>query len=180
MCKGRPDTPSTSNPPPPPLDPPCCHRLPPMPRRSNESKRLASVSLADLQSELARRSKQVDGLRKRRDALLREVSAINAQIGDEPSMAPRRGPGRPKGSKNRRPGVAASVAPGRSRAKNTVTLADALAAVLKDKVMGVAEASDAIRKAGYKSNASSFRIMVNGALTKPPFKRVSRGKYTVK
>ena len=45
--------------------------------------------------------------------------------------------------------------------------------------MGVAEAAEAVRKAGYKSNASSFRIMVNGALGKKPFKRVERGKYTI-
>jgi hypothetical protein len=137
---------------------------------------LSSLSLADLQNELARRGKQVEGLRKRRDALLKEVAALNAQIGDAPSMPVRRGPGRPKGSKNRKPAAGS----GGTQPKNTMTLADALAAVLKDKVMGVAEAGDAIRKAGYKSNAASFRIMVNGALSKPPFKRVSRGMYTVK
>ena len=54
-----------------------------------------------------------------------------------------------------------------------------LVAALKDKTIGVAEAGDAIRKAGYKSNAS-FRTLVVGALSKPPFKRVSRGKCTLR
>lgn len=148
---------------------------------------LSALSLSDLHRELARRGKQIAALRRRRDALLKKVAALDAQIGDEPSTPVRRGPGRPKGSKNRTsivaassaPGSAASSAPGRARAKNSVTLADALAAALKGKTMGIAEAAQAIRKAGYKSNAASFRIMINGALSKKPFKRVSRGKYTV-
>ena len=136
---------------------------------------LASLSLADLQNEIVRRQKHHPALRLRRAALLKEIAAIDAELGGAASVPARRGPGRPKGSKNRKIGDR----PTRSRAKNKTTLVEALATALKGKTMGVAEAADAIRKAGYQSSAASFRIMVNGALSKKPFKRMARGKYTV-
>jgi hypothetical protein len=65
--------------------------------------------------------------------------------------------------------------------KNKVKLPDALAAVLKGATMSVAEAGAAVRKAGYKTNASRFGAVVGFALTKSgEFKRVARGRYTAK
>jgi hypothetical protein len=63
--------------------------------------------------------------------------------------------------------------------RNKVKLPDALAAVLKGRTMSVAEAGAAVRKAGYKTNASRFGAVVGFALTKSgKFKRVARGRYT--
>lgn len=48
--------------------------------------------------------------------------------------------------------------------------------------MSVAEVADAVRNAGYKSLAASFRTIVNMTLLKRKdlFKRVGRGQYTAK
>ena len=148
-----------------------------MPRQAVPSTALSSLPLADLHREIARRQQHHPRLRLRRDALLKEIAAIEAELGESGSIGvARRGPGRPpKAASSGRP-VGRPRGP---RAKNKTTLTEALAAALKGKTMGVAEAADAIRKAGYKSNAANFRIMVNGALMKKPFKRVERGKYTV-
>lgn len=138
---------------------------------------LSSLSLSDLHREIARRGKQSAGLRKRRDALLKQVAALSAQIGDEPSMPAKGGPGRPRGSKNRKRGTV----PARPRSENQTSLADALSAVLKGQTMSIAESIDAVRKAGYKSDSPNFRTMVNIALIKKDrFTRVSKGKYTAK
>ena len=62
-----------------------------------------------------------------------------------------------------------------------MSLVDALAKVLKGKTMGVAEAGEAVKRVGYKTNAANFRTMVNIALIKGgKFKRVDRGQYTAK
>ena len=44
--------------------------------------------------------------------------------------------------------------------------------------MTVAEAAEAVREAGYASSAANFKLIVNAALLKPPFRRVERGRYT--
>jgi len=46
--------------------------------------------------------------------------------------------------------------------------------------MGVTEAAEAVKKAGYKTNAANFRVIVNQALLKHrnKFKKVERGQYT--
>ncbi|MCL4198949.1 MAG: hypothetical protein KJZ69_15785 [Phycisphaerales bacterium] len=48
--------------------------------------------------------------------------------------------------------------------------------------MSVTEAAEAVKKPGYKSNASNFTSVVNLTLLKRNdlFKRVGRGRYTVK
>ena len=47
--------------------------------------------------------------------------------------------------------------------------------------MSVVEAGEAVKKAGYKTNAANFRTMVNIALIKSgKFKRMERGQYTAK
>ena len=45
--------------------------------------------------------------------------------------------------------------------------------------MSIADAGEAVRKAGYNTNSKHFRTMVNIALlNKQKFKRVERGQYT--
>ncbi|CAG0985122.1 hypothetical protein PHYC_01979 [Phycisphaerales bacterium] len=70
--------------------------------------------------------------------------------------------------------------PGR-RARNAVTLPDALASALKGKKMTIGQAMEAVQKAGYRTNSVNFRIGVTIAPgDKTRFKRVERGVYTAK
>jgi hypothetical protein len=51
--------------------------------------------------------------------------------------------------------------------------------VLKGKTMGVAEAADAVQKAGYKTSSPNFRTIVNQALLRSELiKKLGRGAYT--
>lgn len=68
---------------------------------------------------------------------------------------------------------------GRKRPKNDINLIKAVKAALKGKTMGVAEAAEAVQKAGYRTRAGNFKVMVNANLGKKKhFKRVERGRYT--
>jgi hypothetical protein len=128
---------------------------------------LRSVDANVLQSELRRRQRRLPTLQRKRAKLMAKVSAIDNEIALL-GGATRGRVGRPPG-------------PGRTRPKNESNLIDALAAVLKDKTMGVAEAMEAVQKAGYRSSSPNFKAMVNGMLIKKKhFRRVERGRYTAK
>ena len=132
--------------------------------------------MVELNAELQRRRGQAGKLQRHHDQLATELDRLRAELealGSLDGAVPRgrgrggrRGPGRPPGRRGRR--------------RNKATLVDTLAAALKGRTMGVAEAAAAVKAAGYKSGARSFRIMVNTALIKGPFKRVGRGRYTAK
>lgn len=131
--------------------------------------RLASMSVADLQREIARRQRSTRSLQQKRAKLLKKLAALDAQI----TAA--------GGSVGSVPGGKGVGARGGTRPKNEMSLVDALGKVLKGKTMGVAEAAEAVQKAGYKTNAASFRTVVNIALINSgKFKRVERGQYTAK
>lgn len=117
---------------------------------------LASLPITHLQAELRRRQRGVGSLIRRRDRLASKLADLDAQI--------------------RSLGGAA----GRVRPQNSSNLVDALHKLLSGKTMGVTEAADAVRKAGYNSNAANFRTIVNQALIKHKnrFKKVERGQYT--
>jgi len=122
---------------------------------------LAGLSVTDLQMELRRRQRGVARLERRREKLMSELAQINTDIA---------------GLGGSSAGVTAS-----GRARNTMTLPDALARVLSGIEMSVTEASEAVRAAGYQSGAANFRTMVNQALLKDKrFTKVSRGRYTAK
>lgn len=122
------------------------------------------MSVADLQREIARRQRSVGTLERRRAKLLKKLSALEAQIAAYGGSV--KGTGR---------------AAGGTRPKNELSLVDALAKALKGKTMSVVEAGEAVKKAGYKTNAANFRTMVNIALIKSgKFKRMERGQYTAK
>lgn len=125
---------------------------------------LSRLSVSDLEREIRRREQATKSLHRKRAKLLEKVAAIDEQILTT------------GGSLNR---AVALGRTGRTRPKNETNLIDALRAVLKDKTMGVAEAAEAVQKAGYRSSSPNFRTMVNAALIKKKlFKRVERGRYT--
>lgn len=130
---------------------------------------LASISNADLRREMARRSRSVGTLERKRATLQKKLDALDAQIADlGGAISGRRRAGRGGGGGGVRP-------------RNELSLVEALAKVLDGKTMGVTDAAEAVRKSGYKTNAANFRTMVNIALIKSgKFKRVERGQYTAK
>lgn len=122
---------------------------------------LAGMSVSELQTELRRRQRGAAKLERRREKLMAELAEVNAQIGQLGGIAS---------------GVTAS-----GRARNAMTLPDALAQVLSGVEMSVTEASEAVRASGYQSTAANFRTMVNQALLKDKrFIKVARGRYTAK
>ena len=166
-----------------------------MPRRKKRSKRggvkrrgrptmLSMLSNEQLYAELERRQQLAD---IRRAELLAELETLDMMMGgmsSARSAAPRRrGPGRPPGSKNKaRTGRPAGR---RGRPKGSgggKSLVQSLHGVLRGKTMGVAEVSDAVQAAGYKTSSANFRTIVNQALINNPdkFRKVARGQYTSK
>jgi hypothetical protein len=152
---------------------------------------LKTVSLSELQAEVARRASDVGGLIAERDELAARVAELDEQIQLLSSLSgsatpARRGPGRPAkkrgrpaGSKNRTTKRATKRTPGRKRPKNSMNLSESMAKMLKGKTMGVNEAATNVQKAGYKTNSANFRTIVNQTLIKDPrFKKVARGQYT--
>jgi hypothetical protein len=123
---------------------------------------LASLSVAALHAELRRRQKSVKPLQRRKEALLAKIAKIDADIAALGGV------------------VGKSAVGTRVRPKNSTSLVEALAAVMKNKTLGVSEAVDAVLKAGYKSNAANFKTIVNQTLIKnrDTFKKVGRGQYT--
>jgi copper chaperone CopZ len=135
---------------------------------------LKSFSTSELRREIARREKGASRLMKRRDKLARRVAALEAEMAGL-GLAPGKRRGRPPGSgkgagKGRRGG---------KRAHNKVSLPDVIAKVVKaGSTVSPAEVASKVRKAGYKSTAAHFGMMVSNALSKHSgFKRVSRGQY---
>lgn len=126
---------------------------------------ISGMSVADLQREIGRRQRKVGALERRRAKLLRKVAALDSEIARHGGSAGRRG-----GSMS-----------GRTRARNSVSLVEAMAQTLKGKTMGVTELAAAVQKDGYVTTSPNFRTIVNQALIKfkKQFKRVERGQYTV-
>ena len=149
-------------------------------RRRGRPSTIAQLTVTQLMHEIERRRSMVGSLVSQRDDLASQLAAINAEIADLESIggtngqAPRRGPGRPKGSG--RGGA------GRGRGGNEKSLPALLHSLLRGRTMSVPEMADAAKKAGHKSKSKNFRGVVNQVLQKNRelFKRVSRGQYTAK
>lgn len=138
-----------------------------MAKRSSNS--LANLSIDEIQRELRRRQRSLPALQRRRSALLTKVAAIDAQIA-KLGGATAGAPGRIAGLAGRKGG---------GRRPAGTALIDVLHKLLQGKTMGVEEAGEAARKAGYESDSPNYRVMVNAALLKKShFKRIARGKYT--
>jgi hypothetical protein len=140
---------------------------------------LRSLSIADLRRELARREANSGKLLKQHKQLTARLATIDAELaelgvdglprrrGRPPGrVAGRRGPGRPKGSRN----------------KGGLTL---LAAIIKGVRAGAtispAEAAVAARRAGYKSSSPHLAMMCANAMGKSSeFRHAGRGAYVLK
>ena len=139
---------------------------------------LARLSTAQLSQELERRRGMLDDLVRQRDTINAELQELEAAFGPAAGSSPngrrRRGrkPGRPTAHQGRRG----------PRARNSTNLVGALQGVLNGKTMKVTDIADAVQKAGYKTNSSNFRVIVNQALlaNRKAFKKVARGEYTAR
>jgi hypothetical protein len=123
------------------------------------SNNLKRISTADLNRELERRELDARALLKKREKLLMELSKIEADLADR--------------------GAAGELGVPRKRAKNDVSLGDALAQAMEVRaVVSPAEASQLVKANGYKTTSKNFNMMVSNTLAKDRrFKRVSRGQY---
>jgi len=130
---------------------------------------LSAVSSASLRAELERREKKHSKLYRQHAALVRRLTALEARITAVGGSV--------EGGQG---GGGTSVVSGRKRAKNSMSLVEALAKVLKNRTMGVTEVAAAVQKAGYRTTSKTFRTIVNQALIKHTdrFKKVERGQYT--
>jgi len=123
---------------------------------------LKSIPTVDLNRELERREMSAEALLRKREKLINELEKIESEI--EAS------------------GVASggnALRPKRRRAKNDMSLGDALAQSMEVRaVVSPAEASQLVKANGYKTTSKNFNMMVSNTLAKDKrFKRVSRGQY---
>ena len=127
----------------------------------------SEISVADLERILDARKSLVQELGKRRDALHKELAEIQEQlqgiVGTEvklkksgakrgrPPGTGKRGPGRPRGSKNRG-----------ARPKNERSLRDEISELLSKSKKGLTleELTPKVVEAGYKTNSSKFSNMI--------------------
>lgn len=142
---------------------------------------LSRVPTIELRGELERRSARFDAMEAKRSALLEELKQLESELGDleaAAGAASGKRHRRTSASSRRRHGSAAAA----TRATNKLTLAQALQQALKGKTMSVGELVEAVQRAGYKSNANNFRMMVNLTLLKRKdlFRKTGRGQYTSK
>jgi len=144
-------------------------------RRKRSKPALRSVPTGALHAELRRRRRTSSALARQRARLLARLEALDAKIrefGGEIVRAVR-------GAGADAVAGRARLAARRKRPKNSMSLEEALAKVLKGRTLGVTEASGAVRKAGYRTTSPNFRTIVNQTLIKSrKFRKVSRGKYT--
>jgi hypothetical protein len=132
--------------------------------------KMDNVSTATLLAEVKRRRRLVPRIRRERNRLIARLEALDQQLAAIDGL--RRGPGRP-------PKNDAVSAPRRRRARNKVSLADALAGVIKtDSPMSISEIMSAVQKRGYKTKSRQFRNIVTQRLAADKrFKRAGRGQY---
>lgn len=129
-----------------------------MARKARKSGSLESLSTAQLQAEIRRRSGTLASLQRKRDRLAGKLAQVNAEIAAQGGVV---GAG--------------------TRASNASSLVEAMQKVLDGKTMGVSEVADAVQAAGYVTTSPNFRVIVNQTFIKHKkvFKRVGRGQYTV-
>ena len=116
------------------------------------------MSVVELRRELDKRESAARKLIAKRARLMKRVEALNqaiAALGGKPA--------------------------GRARAKNSMSLVEALAKLLKGKELGIPEIMAQLPGVGYVSPSPNLRTMVNVSLLKKThFKRTARGVYTAK
>ena len=132
---------------------------------------LKSLTVADLQKELARRERGSAKLLTKRARLVAEIAGLDKELsalGVAPDTT---------GKASGRGGAGASGR--RTRAKNDMSLPDAIAATMEIRAqITPKEAAELVQQNGYVTNSKTFNVQVTNTLSKDPrFKRVERGVY---
>lgn len=129
---------------------------------------LADIPAAALAAELARRQRRIQTLQRRHQRLVTEAEKLRLEIEAlGGSIGAAAGALRPIAEPPRR--------------RNPLGLIDALKAAFSGGVLSAGDAAKKVLEAGYRSNSSNFRQIVNQALAKGDhFERVERGLYRVK
>jgi hypothetical protein len=125
---------------------------------------LGSISLQELERAINARRRELRGLERRRSTLVRKLEAVERAIDKMNGNSPR---GRA----------------GSRRARNTVSLPDAISNVLSRSrtAMGVGDIAEKVLAGGYRSGSANFRSMVNQALFKDQrFVSERRGVYRLR
>lgn len=121
------------------------------------------MSMNDLQKELQRRELAARGLLRRRATLAKKLEELDERLAEMGMSA------------------AGPIGLRTKRARNSMSLVDALHKILTGKEMGIPQIIPALATVGYRSESPNLRTMVNVALLKKShFRRVSRGVYTAK
>ncbi len=136
---------------------------------------LSSLTTAELQKELDRRQKGAQKLMARREKLLTELSDIDQEL----SFLGIAGQASAGDSAAKRRGPVPGATTGRRRAKNAMSLPDAICSAMEVRaVVSPKEAGELVRANGFQTTSQNFNMMVSNALAKDPrFNRVGRGQY---
>ena len=130
--------------------------------------KLSNISLAALQAELQRRTKSLNELIAKRDALNVQIAALEGLEGEKAPKAPAKGKKRgPKAKK-------------RATGKPLVEFVKDVLATAK-KEMSIKDIEEAVKTAGYPTKAKTLYTPIFTALNKNKdvFKKVSKGKYAL-
>lgn len=122
-----------------------------------------NLNINDLQKMLSRSRTQLNKLVRKRARLQEQLNELDRRI--------------------TRLGGTGIVSIVRTRARNTTSLADAIAKTLESegKPMPVSGIVQAVRESGYRSNSPNFRAIVNQSLIKDDrFVSKGRGVYQLK
>jgi hypothetical protein len=133
---------------------------------------LESLTTEQLTRELKRRQSLLGQLTARRGRLVRQLKELDERIAELGGSVQEDRGATPRG----RP---ASARPKRTRARNAVSLPDAIAMAVEVRAtITPTEAAHLVLRNGYRSTSKNFGMMVANALAKDPrFRRVSRGVY---
>ena len=147
---------------------------------------LATVTLGQLQAELARRKSQLPRLEAKRRALIKEIATVDAKIASlAPAMIAVSSNGFVRSGGNAPPRSAIQQNGGKRGRRGSgiggMSLVDALAKVLDGQTLSVPQMSEAVVKIGYRTASNNFRTVITNALgtNRARFRKVARGLYTL-
>ena len=138
------------------------------------AKAISTMSITELQAEIARRQRDLPRLQKRRAKLAKQLGTVDRQIA---ALA-----GKPGPAPRAKAGKATRKVRRRRMPRNTKPLVDYVADVLAKAPKGirVKEIEAAVKKAGYKTNAKDFYGIVATTVRDKRFQKVGRGIYKLK
>jgi len=129
---------------------------------------ITKLTLDEMLAEIKRRRKTIAKLNRKRDALLKKLAAVDAEIKANGGAA--------VGGATKAPRA------GAKRPRNEMSLVDAMASVMsKEQPMSASDIEKAVLKKGYQSGSSNFKTIIFQALGKDKrFKKAARGQYVLK